>query len=155
GTGAGAVIRANNSSLVCPQGRSECPQNYVKPGEIVEIFATGLGPVSVPVADGAPDAGEDRITSSITLYIGGTFSRVLYAGLAPGFVGLYQINAVVPSNVPSGDDITILIVEQSSSPTRATLAVRAELAATSDARQRGGPSTSWLDALASDPANPS
>ena len=44
-----------------------------------------------------------------------------YAGLAPGYVGVYQINASVPGNVPLGLDIP-LVINQGSSAT--SLSVR-------------------------------
>ena len=73
-------------------------------GEVVELFATGLGPVSNVPADGtAPPPGtlaNDQIAPTVT--IGGVNAQVSFAGLAPGFVGLYQINVTVPSGLPAG-----------------------------------------------------
>jgi uncharacterized protein (TIGR03437 family) len=53
--------------------------------------------------------------------LGGAPLDVLYAGLVPGEVGVYQVNASVPSNVPQGMDIP-LVVSQAGSST--TLSVR-------------------------------
>jgi len=41
--------------------------------------------------------------------LGGMQMSVSYAGLVPGSVGLYQINATVPSGVPQGLDIPMVI----------------------------------------------
>ncbi len=73
-------------------------------GEVLELFATGLGPVSNVPSDGtAPPSGTlatDQIAPTVT--IGGVNAPVSFAGLAPGFVGLYQINVTVPSGLPAG-----------------------------------------------------
>ena len=53
--------------------------------------------------------------------LGGTNLNVLYAGLVPGEVGVYQINAVVPGGVPQGLDIP-LVINQGGSTT--SLSVR-------------------------------
>jgi uncharacterized protein (TIGR03437 family) len=41
--------------------------------------------------------------------IGGVAAQVTYSGLAPGFAGLYQVNAIVPNAVASGDDINLVL----------------------------------------------
>jgi uncharacterized protein (TIGR03437 family) len=43
-----------------------------------------------------------------TVTIGGANALVDYAGLAPGFVGLYQINARVPSGLPAGNQAVVI-----------------------------------------------
>jgi uncharacterized protein (TIGR03437 family) len=42
--------------------------------------------------------------------IGGISAQVTFSGLAPGYAGLWQINAQVPANAPTGDDIPVEIV---------------------------------------------
>jgi uncharacterized protein (TIGR03437 family) len=72
-------------------------------GETLLIYCTGLGPVSPAPADGAAASGAATTALTPTVTIGGTSATISYSGLAPGYVGLYQINAVVPSGLASGN----------------------------------------------------
>lgn len=74
-------------------------------GSIVLIYATGTGTVNPTVADGAaaPGAPLAQTTSVPVVFFGSEPGAVLFSGLAPGFVGLWQINVRLPaSNLPSG-----------------------------------------------------
>jgi uncharacterized protein (TIGR03437 family) len=72
-------------------------------GETVLIYCTGLGFVSPAQTDGTPAPGAASTTLTPTVSIGGAAAAISYSGLAPSYVGLYQINAVVPSGLPSGN----------------------------------------------------
>jgi uncharacterized protein (TIGR03437 family) len=74
-------------------------------GETVSVYVTGLGAVSPTIADGAagPTNPLANATSTIASYIGGVQATVGYAGLAPQYAGLYQINLTVPAGVTAGD----------------------------------------------------
>jgi uncharacterized protein (TIGR03437 family) len=79
------------------------------PGDAIVIYANGLGPVDSPIEDGANS--EDKLRNTITVptvLIGGVSAQVLFSGLNPAFVGLNQVNVIVP-NVPAGTTVPIQI----------------------------------------------
>jgi adhesin/invasin len=67
-------------------------------GSIVSAYLTGLGPVNPSIATGAaaPAAPLSYVSATVTATIGNVNASVTFAGLAPGFTGLYQVNIVVP-----------------------------------------------------------
>ena len=103
---------AGDPAVVHMNGQPVSVASPAAGGEIVEIFATGLGPVSNAPADdaGAPTnpLAMDQITPLVT--IGGVNAKVLFAGLAPGFAGLNQIDVVVPTGLPSGPNALTIAV---------------------------------------------
>ncbi len=72
--------------------------------KILEIYATGLGPLR---ADGS---GLYWTKSTVEVLVGGKNAEVIFSGQAPGFPGLNQINARVPSDVPAGLQSLVLRV---------------------------------------------
>jgi uncharacterized protein (TIGR03437 family) len=82
--------------------------------ETVLIYCTGLGTVSSPPADGAAANGQSTVAVP-NVTIGGVNSKVSFSGLAPGFVGLYQVNAVVPPGLTTGNQPVVITVGGSSS----------------------------------------
>jgi len=70
-------------------------------GEVIALYATGLGPVSGHPQDGAP-SGSQTTTLQPTVTVGGFNAQVQYSGLAPGLVGGYQVNILVPAGLSSG-----------------------------------------------------
>lgn len=73
-----------------------------RPGDVLEIFATGLGPVSPEVATGEAAPGGPLATAVDMPIVNfgrlafGPLETPLFVGLTPGFVGLFQINVTVP-----------------------------------------------------------
>jgi uncharacterized protein (TIGR03437 family) len=88
--------------------------NPAKAQEIVLIYCTGLGAVASPPADGAAGKGQETMATT-TVTIGGTKAIVSFSGLAPGFVGLYQINAEVPAGLKAGNQAVVVTVAGASS----------------------------------------
>jgi len=104
GTGQGIVVRSDQITLAEPG-------TPARPGEAVVIYGTGLGPVSQPVAAGAPSPTSPLAAaiSAITVTAGGKAAQVLFAGLTPGFAGLYQVNAILAPDTPSGNTVPLVI----------------------------------------------
>lgn len=112
GSGPGAILRNSDFSVICPQGRTDCAPNPAVRGEDVAIFMTGLGQVGGRWVCG-PSFGADSATNTTPLIpvvtIGGVQAIVTYSGLASGFVGLYQVNIVVPAGAPVGDQVPVTV----------------------------------------------
>jgi len=72
-----------------------------KPGDALQTFGIGFGAVNPPSTPGSATSQQDSIPG-FTLAFGSTPAAVSYAGLAPGVIGLYQINFTTPA-VASGD----------------------------------------------------
>jgi uncharacterized protein (TIGR03437 family) len=79
--------------------------NPAKAGDPIMAYLTGAGAVSPTVADGAAASSTtlSKVTSAVTATIGSQTAQVPFAGLAPGFVGLWQVNIVVPAGLTQGD----------------------------------------------------
>ncbi len=72
-------------------------------GQVVVLYATGLGRVNPAVNTGEAAPGAAPTANKVTVNIGGRDVEPEYAGLAPGFVGLYQVNVRIPTDSPTGD----------------------------------------------------
>ena len=123
--GQGAILIANTSgALAAPLGLS-ADSRPVRRGEILEIFAVGLGPVTFPPPSGsaAPRFPHSETITEPRVTIGGVAARLFFSGLAPTLVGLYQINARLPDEAPSGDDVVVKIIIEGLESNPVTIAV--------------------------------
>ena len=74
---------------------------FIRRGGFVEIYCTGLG------ATFPPAEGLERTQISPQVEIGGRDADVLFSGLAPGLFGVYQVNARVPVDSPTGTAVEV------------------------------------------------
>jgi len=82
-----------------------------KAGDILVIYCDGLGATNPAVADGvgSPLSPLAQTSSPVTVSVGGQNAPVLFAGLVPGFVGLYQVNAILPDGVTPGNFVPVTL----------------------------------------------
>jgi uncharacterized protein (TIGR03437 family) len=72
-------------------------------GETLIFYGTGFGPISNAPVGGVIASGQTTLANPFTMTIGNAPATVNYDGLAPGLVGVYQFNAVVPAGLSTGD----------------------------------------------------
>ena len=102
------------------------PRAPARAGDVLVIYASGLGLVSPQISTGAvaDSTTLSTVTNQVQVTIADKTSPVAFAGLAPGFVGLYQINVVVPDGVLSGGAIPVMITVAGQTSPPAAIAVR-------------------------------
>ena len=103
GTGPGAILKADYTLVSA--------SNPAKRGDVVQVFLTGLGSVTPAGRDGAlaPSNPLSIVPGTLAVYIGGKPADILFQGLAPGLIGLYQLNVKVPGNAPTGTNVSFAI----------------------------------------------
>lgn len=150
GSGPGSILRSSDFTRICPQRRADCSPNTAAPGEVVAIYATGLGQVNGLWVSGQAVPEASPTINIPVVAIGGTQAQVLFSGLATGFVGLYQVNVVLPENTLTGDAVPLALSVAGMTSNKITIAV------TSPPCQKGArlPFVKILS-MAIDPINPS
>ena len=123
GKGQGIVVFAGTATLAAPAGLTHDSRPAVA-GDVLTIFANGLGPVTPEIEAGRNSCDPDgecaadfsnltlrHLSTPETLYIGGErvpAENVVFQGLAPEFVGLYQVNFVLPEGMPAGEEVELV-----------------------------------------------
>lgn len=100
--------------------------NPVKAGQSIVIYCTGLGEVNPPVPTGtaAPFTQISQTVEPISVTVGGMPANVSFSGLTPGFVGLYQVNAIVPNGVTPGNQVPVVLTGAGQQSMPVTIAVQ-------------------------------
>jgi len=125
GRGRGAILNYDDTT---GGYRGNDSQNPSHRGGVVVLYATGGGRMEPEIEDGRVVGGTTypRPVQKVELLIGGRPAEVQYAGAAPGMVaGVLQINARIPDDAPTGDDVSIVLkVGEHQSDDRVTLSIR-------------------------------
>jgi uncharacterized protein (TIGR03437 family) len=133
--GTGQALVLNQDSTV------NTAANPAAVGSIISLYGTGQGQVSPAVADGtaAPGGGPLSTTvavptsnattcatsqPSMCVSVGSAFGDVQFSGLAPGFVGLWQINVKIPQGIAAGGAVAVRVVINGTPSNTVTVAVR-------------------------------
>lgn len=107
---AGALI-ANTSTWVLPVGAvSGLTSQPASPGDTITLYGIGFGTTNPAVPAGQLVSGLPTLTSPVQILFGTTPGTIIYQGLAPGLVGLYQFNVTVPAGLSanSAEPLTIM-----------------------------------------------
>jgi uncharacterized protein (TIGR03437 family) len=117
GSGQGAILDASYHLV-----------DYSNPataGSTISIYCAGLGPVANQPPTGSPTPLSPLSWSGTpTVTIGGVPANVSFSGLAPGYVGLYQVNAQVPQGTATGPAIPVVISIGAVASNTVTMAVQ-------------------------------
>jgi uncharacterized protein (TIGR03437 family) len=101
-----AALFAGTLTFVLPVTVSGVATARARAGDNITLYGIGFGPVTPNIAAGQIVQQTNALQSAFQVSIGGVAANVTYAGFAPGYVGLYQINVVVP-NVVAGDAVPL------------------------------------------------
>lgn len=125
GDGRGQIAGLNQDEKI------NSPVNPVARGQFVSLFGTGLGRVPGMPPDGAPTAGALPAGGDLRVRLGDNFidpSAIVYSGLAPTLIGVWQLTFVVPESAPSGPQVPFAATLSSIATTQAgqvtTIAIR-------------------------------
>ncbi len=125
----GAITVANTFIVAAPAGRFNIGGQSSRPanrGEALSIFCTGLGRLNNAPATGVASPSSPLATTvdPVSVTIGGVAANVVFSGLTPGLVGLYQINVQIPSNAPTGDAVQVIVTGAGNRSNTVTIAVQ-------------------------------
>ena len=87
------------------------PANPTLAGSAVMIYTTGLG-ATIPLSNTGQAGGTSPLSITVqtpVVLVDGAPAMVLFSGLAPGFVGLYQVNAQIPAGMPANPAVSVQI----------------------------------------------
>jgi uncharacterized protein (TIGR03437 family) len=113
GSGQASAMISNTPFLAAPIGTFP-GSRPAKKGEFVSLFCTGLGAVSAA----------STTLAAPTVSLGAASAPVSFSGLAPGFVGLYQVNFQIPTTASSGSAVAVVLMIGGSVSNTATIAIQ-------------------------------
>ena len=124
GTGQGAVLNAVTAEIAAPTG-SLTGAKPIPRGQFITIYCAGLVAVNdTPVSGTAALSSPlSRTVSPTTVTVGGVTVPADFAGLTPGFVGLYQVNVQIPATATTGDAVPLTISVGGTQSNSVTIAI--------------------------------
>jgi uncharacterized protein (TIGR03437 family) len=119
GSSLGAITHKDGSAVTA--------QHPAQPGELVILYATGLGAVQTAVPTGElPPPGGDKTTLAVTVSVDGVPVTPDFAGLSGCCVGENQVNVRIPATTRSGDDIPVVLIVSGQQSNTVITSVRAK-----------------------------
>jgi uncharacterized protein (TIGR03437 family) len=124
GSGQASALIAGTASMAAPIGMFT-GSRPAHAGEYVSLYCTGLGSVTNTPYESYPALSDpfSMTDASPTVTIGGAPATVVFSGLAPGYVGLYQVNVQIPAGLAGGDAVPVILTIGGVPSNTATIAV--------------------------------
>jgi uncharacterized protein (TIGR03437 family) len=104
-------------AIVNPDGTLNAPGNPAARGQVVVVYATGLGAVS-------KQGQVSNTTTPVTVVLAGQELPAAFAGLAPGSAGEYQVNVLIPATTPPGLALSLTLKQGGQLSNTVTLALQ-------------------------------
>ena len=108
GSGQGQVLAQNDDGITLNTGTTPIARS-----KAITIYGLGFGLISPDQPDDMPPTAAISMAKKPVVVVGTsllTDAQIIYAGLTPGYVGLFQLNLLIPDAVPPG--ITVPLVMQ-------------------------------------------
>ena len=99
---------SNTTVYVLPVNVGGIQTARAKPGDSITLYGIGFGGVTPTIAAGQVVQVLNSVQGAVKITFAGVSANVTYAGLAPGYVGLYQFNVTVPT-IAASDTVPIAI----------------------------------------------
>ena len=110
-------VSAQTAAIVNADGTLVTPDNPARRGGVIVIFATGLGAV-------ASQGNLQVAQSAVTAVLNGVELKPAFAGLTPGFIGLYQVNLAIPAAMPPSLSTPLVLRQGSTTGNTVQIAVQ-------------------------------
>ena len=103
-----AALFPDGVTFVLPPGAiSGVPSARAKAGDTIVFYGVGFGTVTPDIPAGEIVSLSNQLSGTMQISFGGVQGAVSFAGLTGGYLGLYQFNVKLPSNVPTGDAVPV------------------------------------------------
>jgi uncharacterized protein (TIGR03118 family) len=110
-----AATHGDNSPVSPPNSMPGVVSTPAKPGETIVLWGTGFGPTASGIPNGRVITTPMPLAGSLPVVtVAGENASVIFAGLSGP--GLYQLNVVVPIDLPPGDAAVVVIVNGTTAP---------------------------------------
>ena len=111
------LVGQHQGAVVNRNGTLNGPGNPAARGDVLVAFGTGFGRVS-------PKGNLMEADVPVRAFIGETEVPVEFAGLTPGFVGLYQVNVTIPVQTPPGLSLAFTVEQGNSTSNTVEVAIQ-------------------------------
>ena len=107
GSGSGQVLAQNDDQITLNTNNAPIARSKVLP-----VYGLGFGQIPASQPDDTPPTAAVKMNIQPQVVVGTSLltpAQILYAGLTPGYVGLFQLNILIPDTVPPGNNIALVM----------------------------------------------